>query len=48
MAVRSTQQVRVILYDTDANVHVTSMKAELLRKEASIAGGSGVIVVIFS
>jgi len=48
MAVRSTQQVRMIIYDTDATVRLTSIKAELLRKEASVAGGSGVVVVIFS
>ena len=48
MAVRSTQQIRVIIYDTDPSVRLTSIKAELLRKEASVASGSGVIVVIFS
>jgi len=48
MAVRSTQQIRMIIYDTDATVRLTSIKAEVLRKEASVASGSGVIVVIFS
>ena len=48
MAVRSTQQIRVIAYDTDPPARLTAIKAEVLMQTAASPGGAtgGTIVTV--
>jgi hypothetical protein len=52
MAVRQTQQVRLIAYDTTPIARITSIKAEVLMREAAAPGGGGsggtIVTVIMS
>lgn len=48
MAVRQTQQVRIIGYTTDPEARLTSIKAEVLMQVAAAPGGGagGTIVTV--
>lgn len=51
MAVRQTQQVRLIAYDTTPIARITSMKAEVLMLTVAPVGGGGggtIVTVIMS